>query len=338
MLYKLESQHYFFPGLITLVSLLVLLLLRSVIRRYWKDWNDKNPNSFSPAALAITKTPSLYWCLAVALHFGIELSDLLAPQSQQIAKLIHVAFILSIFNVISQIAVMATHTFLARSNGLLLGLVRATFLIVGILISLSILGVSVAPLLTALGVGGVAVALALKNTLENLFAGLYLLSEGALKSGDLIKLDSGQEGVIQDIGWRATTIKNAQNNAVLIPNSKLSQSIVTNYNLPEKKLSLTLPIPVGIEADFTKVETVLLDTLKKSTEDVVGLLNSPEGNVTFMGIQHDGNLLFNLNFYIHDHKQQTFALSELRKRIFKRFVEQQISLPQPDKRFLPRTQ
>lgn len=325
---KLSSQHYFLPSIITLVSFLVLLLIRTVLRRYWKQWNKKNPHPFSPAALSLTRIPSVYWCLAIALHFGIELSDLPDHQAHQATKLIHVTLVLSFFNALSQVAVMACKNFLARSNGLLLGLVRGTFVVVGILIALSILGISIAPILTALGVGGLAVALAIKDTLENLFAGLYLLSEGALRVGDLIRLDSGQEGTIMDIGWRTTRIKTSNNNALLIPNSKLSQSIVTNFNLPEHKLGITVPVLLGVKTDLNQVEKVLLETVKKSTEDVTGIISYPEPTVLFQGLQSDGNLLFNLNFSINDVKNQTSAVSEVRKRIFRAVLENQFPLPQ----------
>ncbi|NBX67370.1 MAG: mechanosensitive ion channel family protein [Proteobacteria bacterium] len=331
LLSQLEKNPYFIPVVVTTLTFFVLLFLRTLLRTYWKRWNNKNPHPFSPAALKVTRVPSVYWCLAIALHLGMELCDLPKAQSRRIDQLIHITLVLSVFNVISQIAVMASKAFLIRTNGLLLGLIRGAILVVGLLISMSILGISIAPILTALGVGGVAVALAVKDTLENLFAGLYLLSEGALRVGDLIRLDSGQEGIILDIGWRTTKIKTGQNNTLLIPNSKLSQSLVTNFNLPEQKIGVTIPVPVGIGADLEKVEQVLLQVVKKCTEEVAGVLNSPEASIVFMGLQSDGNLLFNLNCFIQNFKHQTAALSELRKRIFKSLIDNHIPLPELEK-------
>jgi len=331
LLSQLEKNPYFIPVVVTTLTFFVLLFLRTLLRTYWKRWNNKNPHPFSPAALKVTRVPSVYWCLAIALHLGMELCDLPKAQSRRIDQLIHITLVLSVFNVISQIAVMASKAFLIRTNGLLLGLIRGAILVVGLLISMSILGISIAPILTALGVGGVAVALAVKDTLENLFAGLYLLSEGALRVGDLIRLDSGQEGIILDIGWRTTKIKTGQNNTLLIPNSKLSQSLVTNFNLPEQKIGVTIPVPVGIGANLEKVEQVLLQVVKKCTEEVAGVLNSPEASIVFMGLQSDGNLLFNLNCFIQNFKHQTAALSELRKRIFKSLIDNHIPLPELEK-------
>lgn len=325
---QLEKNPYFIPIVVTTLSFFVLLFLRTLLRSYWKSWNNKNPHPFSPAALKVTRIPSVYWCLAIALHLGMEVCDLPKAQARRLDQLIHITLVLSVFNVISQIAVMASKAFLARTNGLLLGLIRGSIIVVGLLISLSILGISIAPILTALGVGGVAVALAIKDTLENLFAGLYLLSEGALKVGDMIRIDSGQEGVILDIGWRTTKIKTGQSNTLLIPNSKLSQSLVTNFNLPEQKIGVTIPVTVGAKANLDQVEQVLLQVIKICTEEVAGVLNSPEATVVFLGLQPDGNLLFNLNCFVQNFKQQTAALSEVKKRIFRTLLENQIPLPE----------
>ena len=76
------------------------------------------------------------------------------------------------------------------------------------MIILNQLHVSIAPILTALGVGGLAVALALQDTLSNLFAGFYVAVAGQVRLGDyIVKLDTGEEGYVTDISWRTTTIR-----------------------------------------------------------------------------------------------------------------------------------
>ena len=102
-----------------------------------------------------------------------------------------------------------------------------------VLIILSVIGISVTPILTALGVGGLAVALALQDTLSNLFAGAPILMEKPIRAGDFIRLETGREGYVVDIAWRTTRIWMLTNNLVVIPNSKIAQSTLTNYHLPE---------------------------------------------------------------------------------------------------------
>ena len=96
-----------------------------------------------------------------------------------------------------------------------------------------VFNLSLTPILTTLGVGGLAVALALQDTLSNLFAGFYVSISGLVRIGDYIKLNTGEEGYITDINWRCTMMRGSTNNLVVIPNNKLGQAIYTNYNLPE---------------------------------------------------------------------------------------------------------
>jgi len=76
--------------------------------------------------------------------------------------------------------------------------------VLGLLVILNGLGLSITPMLTALGVGGLAVALALQEPLANFFAGLFLTLAGQIRVGDYVKLDSGQEGYVVDFSWRST--------------------------------------------------------------------------------------------------------------------------------------
>ena len=112
------------------------------------------------------------------------------------------------------------------------------------------LGLSITPMLTALGVGGLAVALALQDTLANLFAGVYITIAGQIRVGDYLRLDSGQEGYVADIGWRSTRIRMLPNNLVLVPNAKLSQAIVTNYYLPDRELAVLVEVGVDYGSDL----------------------------------------------------------------------------------------
>jgi small-conductance mechanosensitive channel len=82
--------------------------------------------------------------------------------------------------------------------------------------------------MTALGIGGLAAALALQDTLSNLFGGFHLLADQPVRIGDLIRLENGMEGVVEDIGWRSTRIRSLSKDLIVVPNAKLAQSILTN--------------------------------------------------------------------------------------------------------------
>ena len=158
--------------------------------------------------------------------------------------------------------------------------VRALFAILAIVIVLENLGVSLTAVWTTLGVGSVAVALALQETLSNLFAGLYLLADRPVSPGDYIKLDSGQEGYVIRIGWRSTTMRTQSNNMVFVPNSTMAKAVIINYSLPELRVSISIPVRVSYGSDPSQVEKALLDiTREAAQEGLAGLLLNPPPSV-----------------------------------------------------------
>jgi small-conductance mechanosensitive channel len=200
---------------------------------------------------------------------------------------------------------------------------------VGLLVLLNSLGVSITPLLTALGVGGLAVALALQDTLSNLFAGFYISLAGQVRPGDYVKLDSGQEGYVSDITWRSTALKALPNNLIVVPNAKLAQAILTNYHLPEKRMSLLVPISVSYDCDPEEVERILVEEALAGAKDIPGLLADPAPFVRFIPGFGDSSLDFTLICQVAEFVDQYLAQHELRKRIFKRFRAEGIEIPFP---------
>jgi small-conductance mechanosensitive channel len=160
-------------------------------------------------------------------------------------------------------------------------LTELAILILGILLMLRAVGAEITPILTALGVGGLAVALALQDTLSNLFAGFYVAVAGQIRLGDYIKLNTGEEGYVADITWRSTAIRGLGNNLIFVPNAKLAQAIVTNFHLPEKRMSASVQVGVSYDSDPDHVERVLLEIGLAGAKDIPGLLPDPLPSVAF---------------------------------------------------------
>ncbi len=147
-------------------------------------------------------------------------------------------------------------------------------LAIGFLVVLQTLGVSIAPLLTALGVGGLAVALALQDTLANLFAGVHILASKTVQPGDYIRLSSGEEGYVVDINWRQTTVRQLSNNLVVIPNGQLAKTNMTNYTRPEQQLTILVQVGVSYDSDLDQVERVTTEVIAETMRDVAGASRS----------------------------------------------------------------
>jgi len=200
--------------------------------------------------------------------------------------------------------------------------------IIGVLIILQTLGISITPIITALGVGGLAVSLALQDTLSNLFSGLQITISRQIKPGDYVRLDTGEEGYVTDITWRNTTIRALPNNMIVIPNAKLAGTIVTNYYLPQKEMAVLVQVGVDYESDLKKVEAVTIDTAREVMKGVPGGIPEFE---PFIRYHTFGD--FSINFSVilrgKEYVDQYLIKHEFIKRLHRRYSEEGITIPFP---------
>ncbi|MDI6890766.1 MAG: mechanosensitive ion channel family protein [Thermodesulfovibrionales bacterium] len=331
----IDLKRIFIPAIIILATASALFIIRGIVFRLLHRWAKKTETKIDDIIIGSFRIPSIYWCLAIGLYIGIAISELPERYAFYLSKTIHVIVILSITIATANLAGKIFRNYVQSLNlpipttGLAYGILKGTIFIIGILIVLSVLGISITPLITALGVGGLAVALALQDTLANLFAGIHILMEKSIRVGDFVRLETGQEGYVEDITWRTTRVRMLPNNMVVIPNGKLAQSVVTNYYLPEKRMSLLIPIGVSYSSDPGKVEKILVEEAKKAVGEIPGLLGDPEPFVRFIPGFGESSLDFTLICQVREFVDQYLAQHELRKRIFKRFHEEGIEIPFP---------
>ncbi|MBI1859707.1 MAG: mechanosensitive ion channel family protein [Deltaproteobacteria bacterium] len=327
-----HSNKLLLPLAIAAVASVLLLVVRSFLLRFLEGFLKKN-DRFDHGLVSTLRAPSVFWTIAIGLYIGVEYSELSPKIVTPIIETIHVLLAVSMTIVAANGAARLFKNFVRApdgshiQSGLAMGMVRGSVMAIGAMVILSILGISITPVLTALGVGGLAVALALKDTLENLFAGIYLLTDRTIRVGDVVKLDSGQDGVVDDIGWRTTRIRTFNSTTVILPNSKLAQASVTNYCIPDQRFSTGFTFMVAIENDPSQVEALVTEILKKGSEDIVGIAAYPEPVVRFINGFIPGALEFTVTYTVTQYTSQGFTQHELKKRIFKIFREKNISFP-----------
>jgi small-conductance mechanosensitive channel len=209
--------------------------------------------------------------------------------------------------------------------------IRVLFAGLAATILLDNLGVSLTAVWTTLGVGSVAIALALQDTLSNFFAGVYLRLDRPVRVGDYVKLESGEEGFVAQLGWRSTRIRTLPNNIVVVPNAKLASAIVTNYSLPETQMSLLIAVSVSYDSDPGEVEQILIEEATAAAGELEGLLPEPAPFVRFIPGFGDSSLNFTLICRVATFVDQYLAQHEIRKRILARFRKEHISIPFPQR-------
>jgi small-conductance mechanosensitive channel len=198
---------------------------------------------------------------------------------------------------------------------------------VGGLVILSSLGIAITPVLTALGVGGLAVALALKDTLANLFSGIQIVASNQIRPGDYIRIDDDMQGFVEDINWRNTTIREMRNNLIIVPNDKLAQSSFKNYHLPVLELTLAVPIGVSYSADLDAVESESVAAAK----DVCHAMSfdvETEPFVRFIGFG-ESSIDLQIFMRVPTYADQFAARSALVKAVYARYNQAGIEFPFP---------
>jgi len=312
-----------------------LLLARSLIFGLLHRVTRRTETQLDDLLVAGFRIPSLILVGVIATYIGIRLADLPASWFEYATKGMHLSIIFTIAIGLANVSDRMLAYFLKRAElpisvtSLLLAVVKAVVYVIGVLIMLNYLGISIAPIITALGVGGLAMALALQDTLSNLFAGVNIMAEQTIRVGDFIRLETGQEGYVEDISWRTTRIRMLPNNMVIVPNNKLSQSVLTNYHLPVRQMVLQVPVSVNYTSDPDAVERVLLDEAHQAASEVPGLLADPAPLVRFLPGFGESTLNFSLLCHVREIGDQYPVLAALNLRILKRFRKEGIAFPYP---------
>jgi small-conductance mechanosensitive channel len=249
-------------------------------------------------------------------------------------KALLVIVIFSVTVVLARLAVGFINLYTKRAEGVLpsttifINLTKLLIFLIGVLIILQSLGISITPILTALGVGGLAVALALQDTLSNLFAGLHIIASKQVKTGDYIRLDTGEEGYVTDITWRNTTIRALPNNMIVVPNSRLASAIITNYYQPEREMTVRIDVGVSYDSDLAKVEKITMEVAREVIKEIPGGVTKFEPFIRFHTFA-DSSINFTVFLRAKEFVEQYPLKHEFIKRLHERYQKEGIEIPFP---------
>jgi small-conductance mechanosensitive channel len=222
------------------------------------------------------------------------------------------------------------------SSSIISNIVVIIIYCLGLLIILQSQGISITPVLTALGVGGLAVALALQPTLSNLFAGLQIISSGNFNRGDFIKLSSGEDGFIEDITWRSTTIRAASDHIIVVPNSKLAEMIVSNYYLPQHEITFGVEVAVGYESDLANIEKITKEVIQETLQESADGVKDFEPEISFVAFGESG-IKMKAFLRVNNYSAQFQVRSMFIKKLHLRYTREGIDIPYPTRNVLMKT-
>ncbi|MBU1077343.1 MAG: mechanosensitive ion channel family protein [Spirochaetes bacterium] len=329
-----ELIQYILPVLILAAGIFAGIFFQKVTINKLLKITSRTKYRLDDVLVRSFKGVIVFWFFILSLYIIIQITKLPIKTIHIINQAMLSVFIFSITLLIANIVggmVQSSANSMKKSfipTTIFRTIAKVLIMVIGILVVLQTLGISITPLLTALGVGGLAVALALKDTLSNLFAGIQIIFSGQLKPGDFIRLESGEEGYVTDITWRNTTIRQLPENLIIIPNSKLSDSMIINYNLPKAFLNVISEIGVSYSSDLDKVERVTLKTAIKIMKSVEGAVPDFEPVLRYTKFD-DFSINFRVIMRAKDFKAKYLVEHEFIKELHKAYHKEKIEIPFP---------
>ncbi len=318
-------------------TLALVLVLRRVLFGVLRRWAAGAESQLAELVSETFSGSILLWGVILAFHVATQDAEIPKRLMRYVHPAVDVLWVWSITAAVSRFAGRAVRHYGTPVTGvksvtsLTQKLVQLAVVTVGLVWLLKVVfDISLTPILTTLGVGGLAVALALQDTLSNLFAGFYVSISGLVNLGDYIRLNTGEEGYVTDITWRCTTMRTNGNNLTIIPNNKLAQAIYTNYHLPETRMGVSMIFNVAMSSDVVRVLAVLSDEILQVVNQVPGALAEPVASVRFNGPGEHG-LAFQVNCNITKFTDQFQAMSDLRTLLFTRLQREGIRFDVPPK-------
>ena len=320
-----------FVGLGTLAGLVlqrlvVARLRKAAARTAWKG-DDVIVESLGKMPLA--------WCVGAGLYAAARTFPMTPEHVSLVDKVLVSAAILSATIVLSRVVAglvrirtERTGGNLAAATALVTTIVRVLVIVTGLLVLFQTLGIEITPVLTTLGIGGLAVALALQDTLANLFAGLYVVLSRRTRKGDYIKLDTGEEGYVTEITWRDTSVLKLSNDLVVIPNKNLASAIVTNFDQPDPETAVLMQVAVAYDSDLAQVEHVTVEVARGVLKEVPGGVASFEPFIRYHTFG-DSGIGFTVILRAKRLVEQHLLKHEFVKRLHARYAEDGIRIPFP---------
>ena len=330
------------PALTIVCGILLGFIFKRFVHSRLKKAAERSNWAGDDAVLEAIEPHIVVWFFLGALSISVSKIEAVQPQNTYLISILNdyapkfliIVLIGSITLAIGNLAVSIFDLW-ARdqekgfpSTTMFTNFVRIAIYVIGILIILDALSISITPMITALGVGGIAVSLALKDTLTDVFAGLHILLSKKVQVGDFIQLDSGEMGYIQNISWRNTIMMERTNNIIHIPNTRLSSAIIKNFDSGDPSFSVKIPVGVGYSSDLDEVEKVTKKVINEIQSSMEETNNNYEPTMRFQNL---GESSINLMVYFRGNRygDQNPIIHQFIKTLHKRYSEAGIEIPFP---------
>jgi small-conductance mechanosensitive channel len=332
----LENQisNEYLRFFIILIGTIIFVTISYLILRIIVKKISRGKKSYAQFILKQLSIPVFFFVFIVGLYTSLKTLSRLDEYFFEIDGAFFIITTLIIALLASRIITVITMGWLKvrrgfkRTPGLLNKAITVIIFVIAIAVILAYFKIDITPLIAGVGLGALAIGLALQSTLSNFFAGVHLLSDKPINVGDFIELDENTSGIVEDIGWRSTRIRMLTDNLLIIPNSKLAESNIINYSMPKQDFSIWIPCGVAYESDLKKVEKVTLEVAKKIQKTVAGAAKDFEPGFRYREFG-DSNINFIAILRIEHPMDRFIVRNEFIKALKERFDKEKIEISWP---------
>ncbi len=325
---------------IIIISIIFAILMRRVLKIVAK-FTAKTKTKVDEIILENIRSPIQVLIITFGFFFAVKYSQ---PEfsigSISILQIFSILWIIAITFLVSRIikALFEAYTYELKEklhrkiDDTLFNFTRKLINFAVWIIALSIIlkqfGIEITPLLAGLGIAGIAIAMALKDTLSNFLSAIYITADRPMKLGDYIELDAKTAGYVVDIGWRTTRLRTWDHNYLILPNSKIAESVFRNYNAPKTEMTTLVSCGVAYDSDLKKVEKVALVVAKKVQKSVDGTIKDYEPSLRFREFG-DNAITFTVSLRVKNRESRGRVVHEFIKALKTSFDKEKIEIPFP---------
>ena len=334
---------WFVPATIVFIGTVLGMIFKQVVHTRLKKAALTSEWEGDDIILHAVESQIVLWFFWAALSLALRDVEIAEPFGLYVSNFLIIILMASITHAAAKLIVGLLDLWSKKQGGgfpsttMFTNFVWITVYSIGLLVILDALDISIAPMLTALGIGGLAVSLALKDTLTDVFAGLHILLSKKVQPGDFVSLDSGEMGYIQNITWRNTKMLERTNNIIHIPNTKLSNAIIKNYDSGDPSFSVKIPVGVGYDSDLDVVERVVMEVANDLHQNMDEMNKKSTPSFKFRGFGQS-SIDFMVYFRGNKYGDQNPIIHAFVKKLHKRFNDEGIEIPFPMRTVIQRSE
>ncbi len=328
-----DNQPWLQGGAVFLITFFIASLISWIIFRVLKILTSKTKSYLDDRLLAIARPPIYYSLVITGFSTAVkiipitdEISDRLIFGFKTVGVIIWMIALIRVSKIIlQQLAWGDSKHGLVKPQTLPLfdNISKVGIVAIAGYIIFQIWGIDMTAWVASAGIVGLAVSFAAKDTLSNLFSGVFILADSPYKIGDYVVLDGSQRGKVTHIGLRSTRLITRNDVEVTVPNSIMGNSKITNQSGgPNPKFRIRVKVGVAYGTDIERVREILMEIALNETL----VVKTPEPRVRFR-VFGASSLDFELLCWIQDPELRGRTLDKLNVAIYNKFNEEKIEIP-----------